>query len=181
MHNVSCKIMNLLVYGTLLFVSAFLLHIIHWRVRIPKRQIKTLLTLFFFVLVCGTVLLIVCRSSIDLFGLIPPTHPGEWFQIWLYFTALTLSYMITYSAVESDSPSLLIVLKIAEAGTAGFKKASVEEELNDRVLIWPRVDDLLLDKMAVFADGRYHLTPKGKLLANIFIRYRGLMGLGKGG
>jgi len=105
----------------------------------------------------------------------------EYLQIWLYFVSLTLAYMITYSAIEVDSPSLLIIRKISKVGPIGLTRDQLEYEMNDSVLIEPRINDMLLDRMAELREERYRLTMKGILMAHLFTFYRNLMRVGKGG
>ena len=111
----------------------------------------------------------------------PPTSFAEHFQLSIYFFSLTLAYLITYSAIEADSPSLLIVRKILEAGSFGLSKKSLEDELDNSVLIEPRINDLLRDKMAELHEGKYRLKMKGLLLARLFTFYRNMLKVGKGG
>jgi hypothetical protein len=105
----------------------------------------------------------------------------SFFQLSIYFLSLTLAYLITYSAIEADSPSLLIVIKIFEADSFGLSKESLEYELNNAVLIEPRINDLTRDKMAEFHEGKYRLRMKGILLARLFTFYRNMLKAGKGG
>ena len=173
--------MPVLVYGSFLFCISFLLHLTIWRIHLPKRQTKVVLLLFFGVLILGTLFLYKYAMSINIFGIHPPNTVVEYLQVWLYFVSLTLAYMITYSAIEVDSPSLLIIMKISEAGTIGLTKHQLAYEMNDSVLIKPRINDMLLDRMAELKQGRYRLTMKGVLLARLFTFYRSVMRAGKGG
>jgi hypothetical protein len=89
--------------------------------------------------------------------------------------------MITYSAIEADSPSLIIIMKIHKAGNSGLARESLESVMNDRILIEPRLRDLLIDKMAAFEEGKYRLRKKGVLIAGLFRFYRAIIKAGKGG
>ena len=89
--------------------------------------------------------------------------------------------MITYSALEADSPSLVIITTIANAGSNGLDKKSFDELMNDNVLVKPRIRDLLLNKMVEMDGDRYVLTPKGILFARIFIIYRKIMNVSRKG
>ena len=129
----------------------------------------------------GTLFLFKYTMSINIFSIHPPVSVPEYFQLWLYFVSLTLAYMITYSAIEVDSPSLLIIMKISEAGPIGLTKDQLKYEMDDSVLIKPRIEDMLLDRMTELKQGRFQLTMKGVLLARPFIFYRNLMSAGKGG
>ena len=164
-----------------MFLTALFLHVGIWQVYLPKRQTKVFLSIFFGILSGGSVLLFCYSGKIAIFGIHPPSSLIEYCRIWLYFVSLVLAYMITYSAVEADSPSLLIILRIAKAGETGCDRHLVENGLDNSLLIQPRLNDLLVDKMARLEAGKYQLEPKGVLMARLFILYRSIMGLGKGG
>ena len=168
-------------YGSFLYGAAFLLHFIVWKARVPKRQTRVLLLLFLGVLICGSFILGKYSHSISLFGLHPPASVVEYVQIWLFFISLSLAYMITYSAIAADSPTLVMIMRIAEAGAFGLSRESLEQAMNDRVLIVPRVKDLLTDRIVELDGERYLLKAKGILMARLFTFYRNVMRVGKGG
>ena len=105
----------------------------------------------------------------------------EVIQIFIFIIAYAFSYIITYSALEADSPSLVIIKTIANAGREGLSKDKLRAILNDDILVRPRLADLLTDGMATIDDGKYRLTSKGYLSARIFITYRKLLNLPVGG
>ncbi len=173
--------MRVLFWGFSIFCLGFLLHMMVWRIRLPKRQTKVLLQILFGTLMgVGGVLLV--SPEIDVFGIAVSVSAIEFAHVVLFYTALSLSYMITYSALEADSPSLVMVVSIAMAGKDGLDKEDFHSKLNDDVLVRPRVMDLVLDKMAYIDGEKICLTPKGVILAKIFTAYRNLMGIqDKGG
>ncbi|MFC1692236.1 hypothetical protein ACFL1R_01880 [Candidatus Latescibacterota bacterium] len=173
--------MAVLVYGSFLFGLSFLLHIVLWRIHLPRRQTRVIFLLFFGVLVFGSLLIFKYSSIISFLGYYPPVAILEYVQIWLFFTSLTLAYMITYSAIEADSPSIVIILKISEAGSSGIDKELFEREIDNSILITPRVNDLLRDNLAELTGGKYRLKAKGILMARLFTFYRNIMKAGKGG
>jgi len=174
-------LMAVLVYGSLLFGLAFVFHVVWWRLHLPKRQTKVLLLVFFAVLCAGSFIIQQYTLKISIFGLHPPSDISEYFQLGIYFISLTLAYMITYSAIEADSPSLIIVMMISKAGKSGLSKEVLERDMGDSVLIAPRINDLLTDKMAEMREGKYLLTRKGLLVVRLFKFYRDLMRADKGG
>ncbi len=109
--------------------------------------------------------------SISIFGVTAPTTILEYLHICLFFISITLAYVIIYTAVEADSPSLVIILKIAEKGSKGLVKQEIEQDLNDDILVKPRINDLLKDKMAYLDGNKYKLTRKGILIACLFNFY----------
>jgi hypothetical protein len=152
-----------------------------WRIRLPKRQTRAIIVLFVGTFCCGHFTLWKYGSNLCILGIYPPNSLAEHFQLSIYFLSLTLAYLITYSAIEVDSPSLLIVIKIFEAGSFGLSKESLEHEFDNAVLIEPRINDLIRDKMAEFHEGKYRLRMKGILLAQLFTFYRNMLKAGKGG
>ena len=168
--------MRVLFWSLVIFCLGFLLHMIIWRVSLPKRQTKVLLQVLFGTLI-GVSGVLLTNPEINIFGIEVPRSAIEYCHVFLFCTALILSYMITYSALEADSPSLVMVMSIANAGKGGVDKAAFRASLNDDVLIRPRVEDLILDKMAYMNGEKLYLTPKGVLLARIFTVHRNLMGL----
>jgi len=173
--------MTILFWGSALFVFAFLVHLILWKVRLPKRQTKAILQIFFSVLFMGIIVLWNMPNDSALWGITPPSGLPEYIHISLFFISLTLAYMITYSAIEADSPSLVIVTTIANAGQNGLDKQKFDELMNDDILVKPRIRDLLLNKMVEMAEDRYILTSKGVLFARIFIVYRKIMNVSRKG
>ena len=57
---------------------------------------------------------------------------------------------------------------IAKAGKEGLDEKLFYQMMNGDILIKPRINDLLNDKMAYLEGYKYKLTPKGRLLVRIF-------------
>lgn len=147
----------------------------------PQSQRKALLMIFFATLIIASFIFWQGCGLVGLFGISFPKTIFEYLQFCFLFISLTLAYITTYSAIEVDSPSLIIVLKVNLAGAQGLSKEALGNKMNDEVLIMPRVQDLLSDNMIFFDEGKYKLTAKGNFLAGIFVFYRKLLGLEKGG
>ncbi len=167
--------MKVLVFGLSLFGLAFILHLAIWKIRLPERQVKTMLQIFFATLTAGILALWNAPPLFEIFGISPPDNIWEYLHICLMFVSLTLAYMITYSALEADSPSLVMVMSINSAEPWGLDKKRFEELMSDDILIMPRIRDVILDRMVYMDGGKYRLTPKGVLIARIFIFYRNLI------
>ena len=154
----------------------FLLHVIVWKIYLPKYQTKVLLQILFGTLIVGLGILLT-KLEIEVFGIKVPKNTIEYFHVFLFVTALSLSYMITYSALEADSPSLVMIMSIADAGEKGLDRATLQVNLDDDILIKPRVMDLILNKMAYTDGEKIYLTSKGVIFAQVFTSYRNLIGL----
>ena len=173
--------MKVLVFTLSLFCLAFVIHLIVWRIHLPTRQIKTLVQLFIVILILGILALWLFPPSFRFLQLSGPESFWEYIHIYLFFVSLTLAYMITYTAIEADSPSLVLIMKVSEAGSEGLDSKKLEQMMSDDILVIPRLEDLVLDKMAYINGNRYFLTAKGVLMVRIFLYYRKLLGAPKGG
>ena len=174
--------MSVLFYGLFLIIVAFLTQVFIWKIHLPRNHTKVLLQIFFGTLIVGILIFLRFRTYIIFFGISPPATVYEYLQLTFLFLSLTMAYITTYSALEVDSPSLVMVMKIAKAGSNGLKKESFEHEMDDGILVVPRIRDLITGGMTNLDEGRYKLTPKGVLVSRIFIAYRKLMNRnGKGG
>lgn len=172
--------MKTLFWGNLVFFLFFLVHLAAWQVRLPRRQTKALLLILFGGLAASLAAFLLFPSG-SLLGFGVPAGAGELLAVTLYVVSFILAYMITYSAVEADSPTLVMIKAVADAGPKGLRKEDFFAAMSDAVLVEPRLKDLLTDRMAQLENGQYVLTPKGRLFAAIFRTHRALLGLGKGG
>ena len=172
--------MKILFWGSFLFCLAFLVHLIVWRIRLPKRQTKTLLYIFFGTLLIGLFMLWSAKFILQMMTLAPETL-SEYLHIFLFVASFTLAYMITYSALEADSPSLVMIMSIANAGPNGLPKEQFEQLMTDEMLVIPRIRDLLRDKIVYVEGKKYKLTTKGLVSAWIFIVYRHILNISQKG
>ena len=157
--------MNEIFWALLLPTTAWLIHFALWRIRIPHRQTRALLLIFLGVLFFAAII-----------------YPGSFPSLvtigFVHLSAMA-AYIITYSAVEVDSPSLLIIKLVA--GNSSLTEAELHRTLGSEVLVLPRIADLVRDGHLTFSEGKYHLTNKGRGLASIFIKMRSVLGAAKGG
>lgn len=163
--------MSVLISGSLLFAIAFLVHLIVWRWRYPRNPIKTLVLLF------GTVAL----TGIIFLSLRASYTAVQYAHIALFFFSLFTCYLITYSAIEADSPSLVIVLLVAKCGKEGMPSERIKEAMGNDLLIEPRIKELAQAGLVDLSGLTYKINAKGRLLLLPFIIYRNFLGLGKGG
>jgi hypothetical protein len=90
--------------------------------------------------------------------------------------------MVTYSAVQADSPSMMILLQIEHAGARGLPAEAILRLLDDAVVVLPRLQDLVTGRLAtVDRHQRYVITARGGTLARLYIAYRALLKMEKGG
>jgi len=168
--------MGVLFWGVVIFLAALSVHLILWRIRLPKAQTRTLLGVFGFTLLIG-----ICALYLYPGKLFMLNNLADYLHLVIFYVSIMLAYIVTYSAIEVDSPSLVIVTMISQAGKEGLIQDRLAEMLNDDLLVKPRVRDLLRDGLAVLDADKYKLTRKGLIVAGVFDFYRGLLNTKKGG
>ena len=76
---------------------------------------------------------------------------------------------------------MTILLLIERAGAVGCTRAELRARLDDRVLVLPRLDDLVSGKLVRLDQGRYVVTARGTLMIAPHIRFRRWLRMEKGG
>ena len=140
---------------------AFFVHIVAWRVRLPKRSIRALLCIF-----AATPLVVV----VPIYFAIEPafTDASDAVRILLFYVSCALVYVVLYSAIESKSPSLAIVSYLASCGRAGCAEADFADHVTDDEGISTRIAAMTAAQMIVVSNGQCTLTPAGRRWAKLF-------------
>lgn len=164
--------MLILLSGFGIFFTAFFLHVFIWRILPHLASMRNLFRIFLWIFASAIFLIWFYASPRSYINIL---------HICLLYASISSTYIITYSAVEAESPTILIINEIMKKGEKGLSGRDLELILKDDILITPRIKDLLDDGMVYLAGGRYSLTAKGSLFVKIFMLYRGLLDLPKGG
>ena len=165
--------MKVFITGGFLIILALLIHVIVWRIRLPKNQMGALLKVFLVVFVIWL--------SLALSGLM--SSLGSYLNIYehiyigLFYFSMVLAYTLAYSTIEADSPSLTINRIISAAGTEGISENDLMAKLNLDRFLSRRMEALVVDKMVNLRDDRYVITPKGRLAMRTVICYRRLLNI----
>jgi len=159
-----------------LFGLAFALHWAWWRVRVPHRQTAAILLLFFAVLGAG------------LAWLNSPWRPtwaphGLWpaMQIAVFHVAMTLAYVVAYSALEERSPSMTLLVHVADAAGQGRSRDDLFAVLSGLTPVETRLNAMVRDGMCVVEGEDYRITPKGRAFAGVFGLWHSVIRLERGG
>ncbi|MBY0522094.1 MAG: hypothetical protein K2R98_01770 [Gemmataceae bacterium] len=98
----------------------------------------------------------------------------------LFQISLALAYIVVYSALEQDSPTLIIVTYVAAAGDAGRSPQDIHAIFVTSGLLRIRIQSILASNLAECSDGMVTLTPKGRFWAALFGGVRRVYGMDKG-
>ena len=170
----------------LAFAALLVLQGVVWRLRAVRGHYLALSGLAAFVLVWMT----------GVFAALRLGSPFDWANAALLYVALTLAYMVTYSAMQGDSPTFAILRAVGAAGERGCLLGDLYARFDDQRLIVARLDDLVNGGLAVcsawvthdrttstfvLGAATYRLTSRGRVLTRLFLAYRRLLGMEKGG
>lgn len=159
-----------------IFAFAFFLHLIWWRIVLPRRQTAALLGIFFAVLVAWLA--------------ISHFMPGLWFtagdrwqaiHVAVFHTACTLAYIVAYSALEHRSPSMTLLVAVADAGDEGRSPEELRGLLVGVSPVEVRLDAMVHDGMITRDGDGYRLAAKGRAWATVLSNWRRLLGMPQGG
>jgi hypothetical protein len=169
--------MSTVAFALGLFAVTFLVHLLWWRIRIPRRQTATLLLWFFAALPIGVV---AARSIPALAPWVPTTFWGLLLVAQFHYGA-SLAYACINSALQHDSPALMVVTYVAMAGDKGRTREEVRTILRDEVLIEPRIREFAAGGIVELVDSRYRLTSRGLRFLRTMTLVRNAFRLPRGG
>ena len=162
-------------YGTLLLAAAFFAHLLIWRIRLPRNHTQALLLIFLIV-------------PVPILSAVFYANPGVWpASVWpilhllLFYTAMSLVYVIGYSVIEQDSALLATYAKIESAGAGGMAEEELVPLLEQGTSPMQRLELMAQTGLIERRDDGYALTPKGRRLARLFALAERLFGLPRGG
>jgi hypothetical protein len=170
--------MTVLIFTAATLLAAFLFHLGLWRVRVPVHQLKALLVIFGFFFAAASLVLLL-SPDFSSFILHPSSlASGAWLG-WLYFAlfywAAAFCYVITYSAMEGDSPTLSLTRALDRAGAHGLSREEIEEFFRQRPFIGARLTALVKDGVLMPEPDGYRLAPGNYWFFRLILGYRRVM------
>lgn len=145
------------------FLLTLIIHFAWWRIRLPDNTLGTLFRLSLAGLVAVTAVTGVLTGgslSATLYAL-------------CLFGAAALCYLITYTAIDSDSPTLTLVAAMASRDGRGMTAAEIEDFVDSRPFVRSRVDQMARDGLLqLHRDGTYELTGTSLTALRLFDAYR---------
>ena len=162
--------MAVFLLSALLLVSALALHLAVWRIKLPKRQMPTLALVFGIVISAGLLGALWLKVPI-----LAVAHAG------LCTTSACLCYIIAYSAIEADSPTLSLI-QFMNQHPEGLTQEALSEFLARRPFVRARLVALLQSELIGEQGGYYVLAGRPSLFFRLILSFRKLYGpIAKGG
>lgn len=163
--------MRVFLLSCVLLAAAWLVHFLLWRIRLPRHHIPVLLLVFAGVLggwLAAAIFL--ARPFLEIV------------QVTMFYVPMALCYVITYSAIEGDSPTLSLMRALSQKGTAGMNAAEVENFLTQRPFVAARLAALLHSGLVREEGGHYVLRGMPSLFFRLILAFRKLYGpISRGG
>jgi hypothetical protein len=154
-----------------LFLTAMVAHFVLWKVRLPKKQLHSLLIIFVFLFLAWLALSLVNHASL-LFIL----------HVAVYYWSVSLCYTITYTAIEADSPTLSIMRFVASSGLEGRSAEEIVNFMATRPFIRSRLVALLKSGLVQEQNQRYRIAGQQPISFRMILGFRKLYGsIPKGG
>ena len=148
---------------------AWIVHLAIWRWRLPRAQLKALLVIF--AVVWALAALSVLTGFVGAWS-----FAAGWFVGFLYFCLIYWSaafcYVITYSAMEGDSPTLSLTRHLHRSGDKGIPHEEIEEFFRQRPFVGARVKALVADNVFIEEQGGYRLSPGSYVFFRVILLYR---------
>ena len=124
--------MNFLFLSAGALFIAWIVHLAIWRWRLPKAQLKILLVIFAVVWAVAALSVLTGFVGVGSFA-------ADWLVGFLYFCLIYWSaafcYVITYSAMEGDSPTLSLTRHLHRRGEEGISHDEIEEFFRQRPFV----------------------------------------------
>lgn len=173
--------MGVLILGLLLPALAFAAHVARWRRERPKQTGHMLIRLMTAYIGAGWLAAMVVAFVVPSTRSALPADPFAWLHALGLALVLAAAYVMTYPAIEVESPTLLIVEAIASRGGDGIDADELRRRLDDQVLVNPRIDDLVDEGLVTREGGLLAATPRGLALARGFQAWRKILRAPLGG
>lgn len=155
--------MKLLLISIGWFVIALVAHVLWWRIARPKAQTTALLKLFsvayFLGLMAAMLVLPAPAFSVDFTQLV---------NFSVFFIPAALTYTSFYSLIEHDSPSVMIVMALARAGSQGVTREALMTLFGGGDLVKQRLIAAEQNGLLAQVGGGWVLTGKGRFFGTFF-------------
>jgi hypothetical protein len=166
--------MTVLLAGAGLLFLSFCVQLALWRIFVPTRQICALLVVFILVP-------LIAVGFVQLTGMSMPAalSAAETVRLAIFYVSCALTYIVLYSAIEEQSPTLAIISYVAEKSQCST--ADLVDRFGRGHELSQRIELLARSEFVRQQGDHYRLSPAGNRLAKLFDAANRLFGLESGG
>ncbi len=150
--------MNSLIVGAAIFIMIVCAHLVSWRLINFKSPAK------------GLIIILAGVMTLSLFLLLrEPLITVAYIN--LIFVSLTLAYLLTMPAIESDSPSSVILLHIERCGEKGCTIDDLQAIVTDDRFVGERIRGMVKQGLIRKSGTDYAITDSGRHFLRFFVFY----------
>jgi hypothetical protein len=165
--------MNALLFGTGLAALAFFIHVVLWRVRVPRGEWRALVLVFTVIAVLAFSAVLI-SPRVARFGMSTP----RLILAGLLFGGFGIVYLILFSALESDSPTLTMLQLVWQQRRSGITEGELADRSAERAYAQMRLQQMLRDGLAEQVGSRILATRRGRRVTLIVLAYCRILGVG---
>jgi hypothetical protein len=160
--------LRLPVFGGLLLVISWLIHLFVWNVKIPVFPIRILISVFGFVFFAGTVFVIILPTRVQ-----PIKDIWEYLLVLSFYGSIALLYISSYEEINHKGSTYPLFKKLLQAGTKGLSQEVLLEAIKSKIQHDIELELVLLqDKKRVRTEGQVMtLTKRGKVCGTFINKY----------
>ena len=163
--------------GIFLFSVGFMTHLFFWKVHVPEKQIRALLSIFFSVFLVGISVFVGFSENNRIVAAIAPDKFYEYISLSTLFFSLLGVYLFLYLGLVDEGPSVTFVLSIADAGEKGIDKKTLQRLITPEKFFKSRMESLVENKFIYKAGEKYVVLSKGFKLLALVNKLRRLMNI----
>lgn len=167
-------------YGVLLFSIGFIIHLVLWRVRRPVNTTVTIVLVFVVTIFMVWLALSIFSIFQGLIDFLPQESADKILSL-LLALAIAVSYIMTYPALENDSPTLKLVYLIAQKGRTGATEEVLFKSFSNKNTVEPSITEMISEGLVRIEDESILLTERGHRLARVYRKWRIILGAEMGG
>ncbi len=155
-----------MIWGTASFLAALAVHILTWRRSKPPREMAWLVGIF------------LALPALAYLGVLIFTG-GTWRLIlaFIWHSALSSAYIMTYPPIQAGCPSLKIILEVHRHRAAGLSREEINGLFPPESMFSDRFDDLVEEGLISWQYDAWGISGTGRLLARFFLAYRRILNL----
>ena len=186
--------LSVIFFGIGLFLTAFVIHILIWRIVKPSKQMLWLTIVFIVLPICGWIIFSTLTGAHSEDGTGWTATPLNTFLILLLNLLLSAAYIMSYPPIQAGCPSLKIILAVNASRAEGMTADAIHRIFSEDILVSERLEDLVNDglifvKRDTTGDDLLSLKNEtiviswqGYIIAHMFALYRRILNLpfGKG-
>ena len=162
--------MEIFLSAACLFLIGTGIHIFWWRFRLPSSQTLTLLKIYSTTFLTWIALWAMGQKFFWI------TSRSDLIQCALLYGSVILAYIVTYSAIEAESPTLTIMMIVHEGPASGTQIEQIYSYVERHPFLHARLEGLIISGAVVIENDQIKLGRLPSLPIRLVMEYRTLFG-----